>query len=190
MAPGPLLALVVSQTLNFGAKEGAKVAIAPLISDLPIVLLAFLIVLRLQSAVWAPAILSLAGASYILFLAWGNFKLQHGVQLAPITAPRSMKKGVLVNLLNPQPYMFWLTVGAPLMTASWSVSPAASMIWMAGFYSALVGAMLSIALIAGRARAFLSSRAYLWINRFLSLILVIFAGLLIKNGIAILRGFF
>lgn len=36
ISPGPLLALVISETLKFGRKEGIKVAIAPLITDIPI----------------------------------------------------------------------------------------------------------------------------------------------------------
>ena len=39
-SPGPLMALVISQTLKHGIREGAKVAVAPLITDLPIILLA------------------------------------------------------------------------------------------------------------------------------------------------------
>lgn len=36
VAPGPLLALVFSETLKYGKKEGVTVAISPLITDLPI----------------------------------------------------------------------------------------------------------------------------------------------------------
>ncbi|MDY6953588.1 MAG: LysE family translocator, partial [Thermodesulfobacteriota bacterium] len=38
-APGPLLALVISQTLRHNAVEGLKVALAPLVTDLPIILI-------------------------------------------------------------------------------------------------------------------------------------------------------
>ncbi|HRY44622.1 MAG TPA: hypothetical protein P5164_11830, partial [Thermoanaerobaculia bacterium] len=30
-------------------------------------------------------------------------------------APQSLRKGVIVNLLSPNPYLFWMTVGAPAM---------------------------------------------------------------------------
>ena len=37
LMPGPLLALVIQQTLRHGPGEGIKVAAAPLLTDLPIV---------------------------------------------------------------------------------------------------------------------------------------------------------
>jgi len=36
-APGPLLTLVISESLQHGVKSGAKVALAPIITDLPII---------------------------------------------------------------------------------------------------------------------------------------------------------
>ncbi len=36
-SPGPLMTVVISQTLHHGIKEGLKVAIAPLLTDLPII---------------------------------------------------------------------------------------------------------------------------------------------------------
>ena len=39
-APGPLLTLVITQTLKHNIKEGVKVALAPLLTDLPIILAA------------------------------------------------------------------------------------------------------------------------------------------------------
>jgi len=40
LSPGPLLALVIVQTLTYSVREGVKVAAAPLVTDLPIVLAA------------------------------------------------------------------------------------------------------------------------------------------------------
>jgi len=38
-APGPLLTLVISETLQHDIKSGVKVALAPIITDLPIIIL-------------------------------------------------------------------------------------------------------------------------------------------------------
>ncbi len=40
VAPGPLLTLVVSETLSGGVGAGVRVALSPLLSDLPIILFA------------------------------------------------------------------------------------------------------------------------------------------------------
>jgi len=37
-APGPLLTLVISETLQHDLKAGVKVALAPIITDLPIII--------------------------------------------------------------------------------------------------------------------------------------------------------
>ncbi|MGD0905110.1 MAG: hypothetical protein ABR924_19595 [Terracidiphilus sp.] len=36
LAPGPLLALVLAQTLRHGAREGRKIALSPLVTDAPV----------------------------------------------------------------------------------------------------------------------------------------------------------
>ena len=50
LAPGPLLALVIQRSLQNGLASGLRVALAPLITDLPIVALAFFVVGRLPQA--------------------------------------------------------------------------------------------------------------------------------------------
>jgi threonine/homoserine/homoserine lactone efflux protein len=49
VAPGPLLTLVISETLKHNRKEGIKVAIAPIITDLPIVLVTLLILSKMSN---------------------------------------------------------------------------------------------------------------------------------------------
>ncbi|NCD26558.1 MAG: hypothetical protein EOL86_13335, partial [Deltaproteobacteria bacterium] len=39
LSPGPLLTLMLSETLRHGVRAGLLVAVAPLISDLPIIIL-------------------------------------------------------------------------------------------------------------------------------------------------------
>ena len=49
IAPGPLLTLVISETIQHNIKSGIKVALAPVITDIPIVLLTFFIISKLSS---------------------------------------------------------------------------------------------------------------------------------------------
>jgi threonine/homoserine/homoserine lactone efflux protein len=48
-APGPLLTLVISESLQHGVRSGIKVALAPIISDLPIILLTLFIASKVYS---------------------------------------------------------------------------------------------------------------------------------------------
>ena len=47
-APGPLLTLVISETLQHDIRAGVKVALAPIVTDLPIIMLTLFILVKLS----------------------------------------------------------------------------------------------------------------------------------------------
>ena len=185
VAPGPLLTLVVSQTLTHGIREGSKVAAAPLVTDLPIILLALWIGGRLSDRPLPLGLLSLVGAGYICFLAWESLNIRIAHQTSA-QAAKSMTKGILTNLLNPHPYLFWITVGTPLLLKTWGAGYWRAAVWLLGFYVMLVGAKIGVALLTGYWRKFLHGRGYLWLNRILGLVLVFFALNLANDGLALM----
>ena len=70
LAPGPMTALVIAQTLRFGFKEGRIIAFAPLMTDAPLMAGSLWMVASAQSH---PALLSgiaLLGAVVLFWLAW------------------------------------------------------------------------------------------------------------------------
>jgi threonine/homoserine/homoserine lactone efflux protein len=68
-APGPLLALILAQSIRFGTREGLKVAAAPLLTDLPIVILATaLVAAAAGTAGGVLGAISLAGAAFVAYL--------------------------------------------------------------------------------------------------------------------------
>ena len=73
-SPGPLMALVISQTLKHGIREGVKVAVAPLITDLPIILVSLLVLTRLTDFKTALGVISIIGGIFVAYLAYGNFR--------------------------------------------------------------------------------------------------------------------
>ena len=48
LSPGPLLTLVITESLQHGVKAGIKVALAPIISDAPIIIVMLLVVDQLS----------------------------------------------------------------------------------------------------------------------------------------------
>ncbi len=50
ISPGPLLTLVISETIRHNKTEGVKIAVAPLITDIPIVLLTIFILSKMASS--------------------------------------------------------------------------------------------------------------------------------------------
>ena len=185
-SPGPLMTLVISQTLRHGVREGVKVAAAPLVTDLPIILAAAFLLTRLANYHALLGVISVGGGLFVLLLARDSFRA--GVVDTDLrdSAPQSLGKGIIVNLLSPHPYLFWLTVGAPMIVKGWSESPLRAGAFVAGFMGCLVGVKIVIAVTAGRSRHLLSGQAYLYIMRLLGVLLIVFAGILIRDGLALL----
>ena len=181
-SPGPLLALVISQTLKHGMREGAKVALAPLVTDLPIILLSLLVLTRLTDFKAVLGVISIIGGLFVAYLAYGNFRAPRLKEEAGRAAPQSLAKGVAANALSPHPYLFWLTVGGPVIVRGWSESPAGPLAFLLAFFICLVGAKILTAWITGRSRQWLSGTVYRGILFILGVLLVVFAFLLIKQG--------
>ena len=182
-SPGPLLALVISQTLQYGPREGMKVALAPLLTDLPIILVSLLILSRFSEVNWVLALLSLVGGGYVLYLAYESIRAGAVALDEAPAAPQSIRRGGLVNALSPHPYLFWITVGGPLMVGWRAENPAAPAFFILGFYVFLVGTKIGVALVVGRSRRFLSGRLYRYIIRGLGVMLAVFGVLLIRGAI-------
>ncbi|HNT88553.1 MAG TPA: LysE family transporter, partial [Candidatus Hydrogenedentes bacterium] len=105
---------------------------------------------------------------------------------AECAKPQSLSKGVIVNALSPHPYLFWLTVGAPIVVKAWADRPIAAGGFVAGFYGFLVGSKVLIAVLVGNSRRFLTGRAYVCLMRALGALLLLFSVLLFRNALALL----
>lgn len=186
LSPGPLLALVISETIRLGVYAGVRVALAPLISDLPVLIVSFLLVSYLSGADPVLGIISLAGAVLILKMGISSIKTAGQELQSPGQASASLMKGVLVNILSPHPYLFWITVGAPLASKAWQIHPGGAIGFVAGFYLLLVGAKLALAFVVARTRTFLTGVAYVWTMRVLGLVLCCFAWGLAREGAGLL----
>jgi len=185
-APGPLLTLVISESLQFGIKAGVKVALAPIISDLPIILLTLFIAARLSGFHSGLAIISLLGGIFILITGLNCMRPQTLQTAAPAEPPKSILKGVVVNVLNPHPYLFWIGVGVPTMSKAAAVGIMAVVLFIGGFYITLVGSKIILAIAVGRSRAFLKGKIYRYTLRFLGLLLCMFAFVLFRDGAKLL----
>lgn len=171
-APGPLLTLVISETLQHNTRAGIKVALAPMITDLPIIAFCVFLLSRLSAFNSVLASISFIGGMVVLAMGLQGLRAKGvEVDLAAVK-PRSLLKGVIVNIFSPYPYLFWLSVGSPIMLKAADLSLLAAVGFVGIFYLFLVGAKLLLAVLTGRSRAFLSGRAYLLTMKVLGLLLV------------------
>lgn len=191
LAPGPLLTLVISETMRHGSGAGTKVALAPLLTDLPIILLTSMALGGLSR--FQPLLGGISWLGGLVVMRMG-YDCLHTKGLGPLEAgpmappPNSLVKGVAVNLLSPHPWLFWFGVGGPLLLKAASISALTAAGFLAAFYLLLVGAKLLIAWLVGGYRRLLSGPAYLSLMRFLGVMLVVYSILLFKDGFHLLRG--
>lgn len=185
-SPGPLLALVFSETLKHGKKEGIKVAVSPLITDLPIVLFVLFILSSLAGYNFVIGIISLFGACYLAWLGVESLRVQIGKAGVELLKKDALKRGVLANLLSPHPYLFWLSIGGPMIFKSLDVHVSATFLFVLGFYSLLVGSKIAIVLVIERSRSFIESKYYLCILRVLGVALILFALIFVRDGLKLI----
>jgi len=187
-SPGPLSTLVISQSLQYGAREGIKVALAPFVTDLPIIVVSVFALSKISDFQTGLGMISLAGGVFLLYLAYSSFRTTKIDVEIDTSSPQSLGKGTIVNFFSPSPYLFWLTVGAPNVIAAWTQSPLIAVAFLASFYTCLIGGKICLALIAAKSRALLSGNAYGYVMRFLGASLLVFAFLLFRDGINFLTG--
>lgn len=152
--PGPLQAYLVSETMISGWRRAAPAALAPLVSDIPIVAL----VLLALAQVPAPFIrmLQITGGAFLLYLAFGaarNARHYRELLARPPASHVTFLKAVLLNLLNPNPYLGWALVLGPLTLSTWRRTPGGAVALVAAFYAALVSGTAGIVFLLAAARA-------------------------------------
>ncbi|OFW65805.1 MAG: hypothetical protein A2Z12_04540 [Actinobacteria bacterium RBG_16_68_21] len=148
LAPGPLLALVVTTSLERGFGAGVRVAVAPLITDLPIVALSVWV----AASISATAVRALGVGGGLLVAAVGVHTAlrAQSTEAAVPPAGGDMLRGVAVNALSPHPWIFWLVAGGPLLVAAWGRAPFFGVAFLAGFYGLLVGSKIAVAAVVAR----------------------------------------
>jgi len=161
VSPGPVLTLVVAETLRGGWLRGAAVAAGPLLSDGPIIALAFLVLAQLPPDFVRG--ISLLGGAFLLYLAATTFVNARRARLKRaerLTARGGLLKGLLARALSPNPYLFWFLVGAPLLLQAAQETWLAPLGFLLGYYSTIVGSNVALALALHRYVDLFSERLY------------------------------
>jgi threonine/homoserine/homoserine lactone efflux protein len=153
--PGPLQAYFLSQTMRSGWKKTLPSALAPLISDGPIIFLVLFVLTRTPDYFLRG--LRVAGGLFILYLAYSAFvQLRRRPTSQPEVSDASHKgllRAAFTNLLNPNPYIFWGVVAGPILIAAWRESSVFGLGFMIGFYGTMIssfGLLIVFFGLAGR----------------------------------------
>lgn len=186
LSPGPLFALVIAQTVKYGLREGIKAACSPLATDLPIIVAATYLLAAIAAYKQLLGLIALAGGLFVARMAWENARSAPPAADADTTAANSVFRGAVVNLLSPHPYIFWLTVGSPLLLTGWQDGPASAAAFLFGFYACLVGAKILLAYVVSKSRPAFTGRRYIIVMRLLAALLLVLAICLFYEGFKLL----
>lgn len=137
--PGPFQAYLFSQSITNGWRKTIPLVFAPLISDLPVIILVLFVLTTVPREVLV--LLQCLGGIFLLYLAFKAYKTLRSLNTNNIKDTPgygSLFKAVLVNLFNPNPYLGWSLVMGPMLIKGWSESPKNGIALITGFYSSMI----------------------------------------------------
>lgn len=138
ITPGPLFAYLFSEALRKGWRKTLPAAFAPLVSDGPIVLIVLVLLKNTPDSILHG--LKIVGGIYIIYLAYNLFRsVRANVPSSSIPqSHNSLFQATLMNLLNPNPYLFWSTILGPILIDGWNISPGIGILFISSFYLAMI----------------------------------------------------
>ena len=89
---------------------------------------------------------------------------------------------MLINWINPHPWLFWVGVGGPILVQAWRDAEWRAGAFLIGFYLLIIGTKVAVAAIVALGRNRLTQRWY-------RLVLGGSGGLLAGAGVALITDF-
>ena len=136
-SPGPFQALLLERSARLGPRHALRLALVPLVSDPPVIAACLLALSGLPGALLR--LLSLAGGALLRLPG----RLDAPCPVAPGPAgpdepaaarPDGFWSAALVNLLNPNVWIFWSLVGGPILAGALRAEAPQPLAFLAGFY--------------------------------------------------------
>jgi threonine/homoserine/homoserine lactone efflux protein len=152
--PGPYQLFIFSEAAKKGWRKTLPLAIVPLLSDGPIILILFLILSQTPS--WFLTALKIVGGGFILYLAYGAFQSSSKpLDLkSQSTQSYGLLKGIAMNVLNPNPWIFWSVAGIPIFLEGWQHSITTGLNFILGFYTSMIPTLVALIIIFATATRF------------------------------------
>lgn len=150
--PGQLQAYLINRAVAHGWRSTLPAALAPIFSDAPIIALVLFVLTRVPLLFLH--VLQIAGGVFLLYLAWNTavaYRAAH--EAPPVSARQTLIKAVVLNLLNPNPYLGWSLVMGPLCLEAWHRAPTSAVVLVAAFYGMMVVVSAGIVLVFASTRA-------------------------------------
>ncbi|MCD4744582.1 MAG: LysE family transporter [Desulfobacteraceae bacterium] len=152
--PGPLQTYIISQTLKKGWRSTLPAAFAPVISDIPILILVLFLLSTMPDNFIV--ILRIGGGFFLIYLGFRAFKSWQAFDANEAISDKSNQQtlfnAVFVNLLNPAPYLGWSLIMGPVFLEGWAIAPINGIALLIGFYLTIVLTLAGTIILFGFAR--------------------------------------
>lgn len=152
--PGPFQTYLITQTLIKGWRRMLPAALAPLVSDGPIIALCVLVLSQIPP--WLQRFLYIAGGLFVIYIAYGAYKswrtFDATLRLPEQGSQQSVLQAAMINTLSPGPYIFWSLVTGPILLTGWRETPLYGMAFLTGFYLTMIASLIIVILVFGTAR--------------------------------------
>lgn len=157
--PGPLQAFLLSRIAAGGWRRTLPAALAPLISDGPILAVVFLVLRTVPAGM--EAALQATGAVVLIYFGFASYREWRRAARGQVpqagSAPRTLGQAVLVNFVNPGPWLGWSLILGPLVIEAWHRNTGDAIALVAAFYVTLTVNLALFILLLG-ATGFLGAR--------------------------------
>ncbi len=159
--PGPLLTMVIRETLSGGLRAGLWTAAAPIFTDGPLVIFSLFAAAWIATNPSALLVITLAGAIFLAQMGYECFGLEPPNMDEDAPPPTgSFLRGIITNLLNPNVYVFWFLIGGPLMASAADEEILAPIAYAITFLVTIMLTKAAIAYAIHRASGNISATVY------------------------------
>ena len=159
--PGPLLTMVIRETLSGGLRAGLWTAAAPIFTDGPLVIFSLFAAAWIATNPSALLVITLAGAIFLAQMGYECFGLEPPNMDEDAPPPTgSFLRGIITNLLNPNVYVFWFLIGGPLMASATDEEILAPIAYAITFLVTIMLTKAAIAYAIHRASGNISATLY------------------------------
>jgi threonine/homoserine/homoserine lactone efflux protein len=192
--PGPFQTYTINSALTLGWRKALILCLVPIITDIPLIVLIVFILGALPDPFLYT--LQVGGGLFLLWLAWGIVKQwRAGAQiggtvdasLTQISTLQVLRRGVLMGLISPGPYLFWGTVNGPELIRALNISLLHGAAFLVAFYGSFICLIALTVAIFDRLRS-LDPRITRGILLFTAVLLTWFALTTLWQGIDGWRG--
>jgi len=149
--------MVAGTGLERGFLPACRLALVPLVSDLPPLIVTALVLETLNDLTLS--VLGISGGVVVLFIGIRFLRLwRRGITPLDPDHPHSLPQSAkflhvaLGTLFSPVPWLFWLIVGSPLMLRSWERSPAQGVLFIGLVFAVNISTATGLAWIASHTR--------------------------------------